>query len=187
MWVAFILAWLNSIFMATGDARPLDLAELLLYNTGNAAPPARLIYAATESTVWVSFFATSEQHLRVGDALLRVSQRTGYPYDGDIEVRIEPEGRAIFTVAIRIPAWARGELTWSDRHRFEYPDVSAWTVIVNGETVRLGFDRGFAKVRREWRSGDVIHVYFPMPIHRVQPRDTSCNAVQRGPLISCSR
>jgi DUF1680 family protein len=134
----------------------------------------------------VSFFTTSEQHLRVGGTAVRVSQRTDYPRNGDIELRIEPDARAIFTVAIRIPAWARGELAWSDRYRFEYPDVSAATVIVNGQAVRLAFDRGFAKVTREWRSGDVIHVYFPMPLHQVIPRDSGCHAAQRGPVIWCS-
>src|SRR5262245_44747931 len=185
MWLAFVLAWLNALSTATGDARPLDIAELLAYNTGHAAPPSHLIYASSESTLSLNFFVPSETSLLVGSTRVRVSQHTDYPAGGEIEVRIEPDARASFTVAIRIPSWARGELIWSDRYKFELPDVAASTVTVNGQAVRIEFDRGFAKATREWRSGDVIHVYFPMPLHHVIPRDTSCNAVQRGPLIWC--
>jgi hypothetical protein len=185
MWLAFVLAWLNGLFTTTGDARPLDLAELVIYNTGGTSPPPQFIYATTDTTLFVNFFATNEQHVPVGAIAVRVSQRTEYPRNGNIELRIEPDARAIFTLAVRFPAWARGRLTWSSRYQFELPDVSASTLIVNGQAMRMSFDRGFAKVTREWRSGDVVHVYFPMPEHRVLPADTGCAAMQRGPLIFC--
>ena len=184
MWLAFVLAWLNGLFTTTGDARPLDLAELLIYNSGTAPPP-RFIYAAADMTLFVNFFAAGEQHLRVGDVGVRAAQRTEFPRNGEIELRIEPDRRAVFTIAVRIPAWARGQLTWSDRYRFDMPDVPATTLIVNGQAVRMMFERGFAKVTREWRSGDVVHVYFPMPEHRLLPADAGCDAAQRGPLIFC--
>lgn len=185
MWLALVLAWLNALFTTTGDARPLDLAEILIYNTGGTAPPPQFTYATTGTTLFVNFFGAQEQRVDVAKTRVRVSQRTNYPRNGEIELRIEPDESAIFTLAVRIPAWARGLLTWSDRYRFEQPDVSASTLVVNGQAVRIAFERGFAKVTREWRSGDVVHVYFPMPEHRVVPSDTVCNAVQRGPLISC--
>ena len=185
MWLLFVLAWLNNLALATGDARPLDLAELLIYNSGSAAPPPQFIYAANDTTLFVNLFAASEQHLRVGKTAVGASQRTDFPRTGEIELRIEPAARAIFTLAVRIPAWARGQVIWSDRYRFELPDVPASTLIVNGQAVRIAFDRGFAKVTREWRSGDVVHVYFPMPEHQLLPRDSSCGAIQRGPRITC--
>jgi uncharacterized protein len=185
MWLAFVLAWLNGLFSGTGDARPLDLAEILLYNSGQSSPPPQFIYAATDTTLFVNLFGTGEQRLRVGSVGVRASQRTEYPRNGEIELRIEPDQRVSFTLAVRIPAWARGEIIWSDRYRFEFPDVSASTVIVNGQALRMSFDRGFAKVTREWRSGDVVHIYFPMPEHRLLPADAGCAAWQRGPLIFC--
>jgi DUF1680 family protein len=143
------------------------------------------MYFANETTLFVNFYGASEQQLQVGTVAVRASQRTHYPSEGDVELRIEPAQRAVFTVAIRIPAWARGQLTWSSRHRFENPDVPASTVIVNGQAVRMTFDRGFARVLREWRSGDVVHIHFPTPVHRVVPPEPGCATIQRGPLISC--
>ena len=185
MWLLFALAWLNGLFAATGDARPLDLAELLIYNAGRTSAPPQYIYAATDTTLFVNFFAAGERQVRVGAVAVRAAQRTEFPHNGEIELRIEPDQRAIFTLAVRIPAWARGQLSWSDRYRFERPDVSASTLIVNGQALRMTFERGFAKVRREWRNGDVVHIYFPMPEHRLLPADAGCAAWQRGPLIFC--
>jgi DUF1680 family protein len=185
MWLPFVLAWFNALFTTTGDARPLDLAELLIYNSGYASPPPQLIYAATDTTLFVNFFAASEQTVRVGKFSVRATQRTDFPRNGEIELRVEPDQPSLFTLAVRIPGWARGELTWSSRHQFELPDVPAATLIVNGAAVRMRFDRGFAKVTREWRRGDVVHVYFPMPEHRIVPGDAGCAAMQHGPLIVC--
>jgi DUF1680 family protein len=62
------------------------------------------------------------------------------------------------------------------------------TAVVNGQAVRMTLDRGFARITREWRSGDVVHIYFPMPVQRLvaNPKvaDTQGRiALQRGPLI----
>ena len=185
MTLLFVLLWLHHLFTATGDARPIDLAEIIVYNSAASAPPPQFVYAADNTTMFVNFFAASENRLPVAGTHVRVSQRTDYPKSGDIELRIEPEQRATFTLAVRMPAWTRGHVSWSDRYTFELPDVPAATLVVNGQAVRMTFDRGFAKVTREWRSGDVVHVYFPMPEHTVIPANARCTITQRGPVISC--
>jgi DUF1680 family protein len=67
-------------------------------------------------------------------------------------------------------------------------NVAAPNAVVNGQAVRMAFDRGFARITREWRSGDVVHIYFPMPVQRVVAHaavaDTQGRvALQRGPLV----
>jgi DUF1680 family protein len=54
--------------------------------------------------------------------------------------------------------------------------------------VRVTRDRGFARITREWRSGDVVHVYLPMPVQRVVAHPAVADArdriaLQRGPLV----
>ncbi len=189
MWLGIVLAWLHAAFAVSGDARPLDLAELIVYNLARTGPPSHLIYAQQETTLFVNFFTAGQDLVRVEGRVVRVTQRTAYPRDGNIELRIEPDTRAIFTIAVRFPGWTRGQLPWGDRYHFESSEMPPPTLIVNGDTVRMTFDRGFAKVRREWRSGDVVHVYLPMPEHRVLPRapdqNPSCGVKQRGPMVWC--
>lgn len=190
-------------FQASGDAKHLDLLEHALYNGGisrvspacRPTPRARtiaefpgLVYAHDGTTLFVALFVASEATMRLGTVSVRVTQRTHYPWEGDIELRIEPDRRSTFTVAVRVPGWARGQPVGGDLYRFHEPDVPAPTLIVNGQTVRVTFDRGFARVTREWRTGDVMHIHLPMPVHRVLAHPSvealrGRAALQRGPLV----
>lgn len=147
-----------------------------------------LIYGQNDTTLFVGLFVASEARTRIGTVPVRLTQRTNYPWEGEIELRVEPDTRSTFTVAVRIPGWARGRPVAGDLYRVHQPDVPAPTLIVNGEAVRATFARGFAHVTREWRTGDVIHVYFPMPVHRVLAHpaveeNRGRAALQRGPLV----
>jgi uncharacterized protein len=147
-----------------------------------------LMYATSDTTAFVNLFGSSEARLTVAGAAVRLTQRTAYPWDGEIELRVEPAARHTFALAVRIPSWARGRPVESDLYRFHEPEVPAPTVIVNGEAVRVRVERGFARVTREWRTGDVVHIYLPMPVHRVRAHAAVAEnrgraAIQRGPLV----
>ena len=119
---------------------------------------------------------------------VRLTTRTPYPWDGGIELRVEPSATATFTVALRVPGWTQGRLVDSDLYRPVDTNLPAATAVVNGRAVRIAVDRGFARITREWRSGDVIHMYFPMPVQRLQAHPAVVDArgriaLQRGPLV----
>lgn len=150
--------------------------------------PSGLIYGQSNDTLFVGLFAASEAQLQLTGTRVRVTQRTRYPWDGEFEMRVEPDAPTTFNVAIRIPAWTRGAPVAGDRYRFHDPDIPAPTLLVNGQTVRVKIDRGFARFSREWRRGDVLHLYFPMRIQRVLSVSTDADnraraAIQRGPLV----
>ena len=160
---------------------PANLARTL------AQLPA-LLYASSESTMYVLFYASSQARLTIGGVPFRLTARTAYPWSGDIELRVEPDKTATATLALRVPGWSRGALVNSDLYRMVDTNLPAPTAIVNGQAVRMGFDRGFARITREWRRGDVVHIYFPMPVQRIvaHPAVAEANgrvALQRGPLI----
>jgi uncharacterized protein len=220
--------WASRMFRLTGEAKYLDLAELVLYNgalsgvsaTGDrffyqnplasngkversayfevACCPANLartlaslpglLYATSDATVYLNLFASSDARIALAGTRVALTQRTNFPWDGDVELRVEPEKTATFTVAIRMPGWSLGRPVASDLYRFHQPDVPAPTAIVNGEAVRIRVDRGFARITRAWQKGDVVHIYFPMPVQRVLAHpavadDRDRAAFQRGPLI----
>lgn len=220
--------WASRMFRLSGEARYLDLAELVLYNgalsgvsaSGNrffyqnplasdgrversayfdvACCPANLartiarlpglIYAASTAAIYVNLYAASEARLTRAGQPLRITQRTDYPWSGEVELRIEPDDRATFTLALRVPGWVAGRTLDGDLYRFLQPDGPAPAITVNGEAVRMTLDRGFARITREWRRGDVVHVYLPMPVQRVLAHDAvepnrGRLALQRGPLV----
>jgi DUF1680 family protein len=77
----------------------------------------------------------------------RIHQRTHYPFDGAIQILIDPQRSAKFSVSLRIPAWAEGVVI-----RINGAD---WTGAATPGT--------FAQVVRLWNPGDEITLLLPMP------------------------
>lgn len=162
---------------------PANLSRLMAQLPG-------LIYAQRESTLYVGLFAASEADVRIAGVPMKVTQRTGYPWTGEVAIALAPERPIDLTLAIRIPGWARNEPVHTDLYRFA--DVSAERVAlsVNRRPVPLTVQDGFATIRRRWRKGDVVDLTLPMPVRRVLANDAVADdrgraAIQRGPIVYC--
>jgi len=62
---------------------------------------------------------------------------------------------------------------------------------VNGRTINPVMSAGYAKIAREWRTGDTVEISMPMPVRRIlaDPRvkdDAGLVALERGPLVYCA-
>lgn len=107
----------------------------------------------------------------------RVSLRTAYPYDNQLEYRFTPqEGKTGMEVslAIRIPAWS------------EKTEIR-----LNGKSVECEVKNGYAYIKGIYTADDVIAVAFTMTARRVYTSsrvsaNTGKTALQMGPLIYCA-
>ena len=109
--------------------------------------------------------------LKTGKVALK--EVSTYPWSGGIKIEVDPETPATFAVNVRIPGWARD-----------------WTVNVNGQNAGGQAIKGYLRIEREWRTGDVIALDLPMPAQRVfaNPNvnmDVGRVALKRGPLVYC--
>jgi hypothetical protein len=62
---------------------------------------------------------------------------------------------------------------------------------VNGKSVPLKLEKGYASLSRNWKKGDVIELNMPMPVRRIVANeqvtaDRGRVALQRGPLVYCA-
>ena len=62
------------------------------------------------------------------------------------------------------------------------------TLRVNGQAVPVALEKGYARLDRSWKAGDVIELGLPMPVRRVAANasvdaDEGRVALQRGPLV----
>jgi len=105
---------------------------------------------------------------------VKVIQRTNYPWDGEVEVLIQPEKPASLSLFLRIPGWCRKA-----------------EVLVNDQLFGSPIEPGkYAEIRRLWKSGDRVNLSFSMPIERLicHPYvmdNTDRVALRRGSLIYC--
>ena len=76
------------------------------------------IYAVHDKNVYVNLFMSNSSDLKVGGKSLKLTQSTGYPWDGDVRLDMAPKGKQDFTLKIRVPGWVRGEVVPSDLYMF---------------------------------------------------------------------
>lgn len=152
---------------------------------------AGYVYAQDGNDVYVNLYIGGELTVKTDSRTIRMLQETDYPWDGSIRLKIEPSVSGEFAVRLRIPGWAQNRPVPSDLYRYldqkEYPI----TLRVNGREVAVSPEKGYATVRRTWKSGDVIEINFPMPVRRVVANEKLMDdrgrvALERGPILFCA-
>jgi hypothetical protein len=95
------------------------------------------------------------------------------------------------TINVRVPGWARNEAVPGDLYRFSDRVNEPVVIKINGQPVALDMDKGYARLSRVWKRGDVIEMNLPMPVRRVVANeqveaDRNRVALERGPLVYCA-
>ncbi len=149
------------------------------------------IYATQDGTVFVSLFIEGSGEVAVAGQTVTFSQETRYPWDGNVGIKIDPADPAEFELALRIPGWARNEAVPSDLYRFLDTSGERAVLEVNGGSVPIEMEDGYARIRRTWKKGDTVNLSLPMPVRRVLAHeaveaDAGKVALQRGPVVFCA-
>ena len=131
-------------------------------------------YGASEESVWVHLFAEGAATVELDEnRTVRLRQRTGYPWDGKVEISVDSPNE--FALMLRIPSWCE----------------EGAAVEVNGEPIRHEISPGsHLQIRRAWRQGDRVSLYLPMPVRRVEchpyvAENDGRVALMRGPILYC--
>jgi len=148
------------------------------------------MYAVKDDVLFINLFAGSSSEIEVEGRKVRVKQETRYPWEGAIKITIEPERAGEFTIAVRIPGWAQGQPVPSDLYHYVDGGRGSVGLKVNGAAAGLDLEKGFARLRRNWKVGDTIELALPMPVRRVVAHpavteDEGKVSVERGPIVFC--
>jgi hypothetical protein len=164
---------------------PANIARLLAHLPG-------FVYAVRGNEVFANLFVASEAEVELDSgkaAKVAIEQETRYPWDGRVLLHVRTGRPVDMTLHLRIPGWARGASPLpGDLYRFVDASAPAPSLRVNGESVRLEADAGFASIERRWQGGDVVELDLPMPVRRVRAHEAVEGnrgrlALTRGPLI----
>jgi DUF1680 family protein len=148
------------------------------------------IYAATGDAIYVNLFVTSKADINLRNNAIRIEQKTGYPWEGKIQIEVTPAQEAEFGLFVRIPGWAQNHPVPGDLYHYMETYEDKPTLAVNGESMPLDLVKGYALIHRTWKEGDVIQLDLPMPVRRVQSHPNVVEnigkvALERGPLVYC--
>lgn len=150
------------------------------------------VYAVRDRNVYVNLFMGNDATLKVAGKTVSLSQKTEYPWDGDIDITVNENRAGEFTLKIRIPGWVRGNVVPSDLYEYSDGRRLSYKASVNG-SVLGGFpaEDGYLTITRRWRKGDRVSLHFDM-----EPRTVRANAnvaddrglvsIERGPIVYCA-
>ncbi len=150
------------------------------------------VYAHRGDTLYVNLFVASSADVQLeGGAKVALAQETRYPWDGAVKITVKPGKKARFVLNVRVPGWARNEVTPGGLYRFVEQVRETVSLKVNGKPAALKLDKGYAVLDRLWKPGDIVELNLPMPVRRVAANeavasDTNRVALQRGPLVYCA-
>jgi len=169
-------------------------------------------YATRGDEAFVNLFLESEATLKLRSGTVKLSQRTDYPWDGKVTIKVGsrlvaadngsgndtvgsrvPRDRAErFTLNLRVPGWCTGRPVPSNLYTQTVPGTLAdYAVKVNGKAVTFTPEKGYCAITREWKQGDVVEIAMNMSVRRIQAhpavvQDRGRLAVERGPLVYCA-
>jgi uncharacterized protein len=131
-------------------------------------------YSTSKDGLYVHLYDNSVMDWRLENGMpLKVRQKTNYPWDGDVQLTLQPSEPADFALHLRIPGWAKNA-----------------KVAVNGKTVEGAKPGEYLAIHRRWAPGDALTLQLPMTVEVLasNPRvaeNLGRVAVQRGPIVYC--
>jgi DUF1680 family protein len=211
---AGMVLWNHRMFKLTGDGSYVDLMEHSLYNAVLAgvslqgdsfcyATPltcdpkferqawfevpccpttaarffpsiGRYIYGRSADGVWVNLYIGGQGRVGLENgSVVTLRQTTRYPWEGTVRIEVAVAKPSEFTLNVRVPGWAK-----------------ATKLAVNGKTISPPVSGGYAHIRREWSTGNVVELEIPLRIEQLEANPNVLQsrgmiALRRGPLIYC--
>lgn len=151
------------------------------------------VYAVKDRSVYVNLFLSNKSSLTVGGKKVDLEQLTGYPWNGDVNVKIGANRAGEFALKLRIPGWVRGQVVPSDLYEYSDGKRLGYTVKVNGKTAAGGklTSDGYFTIDRKWKAGDVVTLHLDMEPRTVRAlnaveADRGMVSVERGPIVYCA-
>jgi len=144
------------------------------------------IYGQDKSTIFVNLFIGSDAKINMKNTGVEIKQVTGYPWNGDVKININPSKTTAFNVSVRIPGWAMGKENPFDLYR---SDIQEQVIVkVNGSPIDVNPVNGYLSINRKWAKGDVITLNLPVKPRLITPNNlvktiNGKTAIAAGPIV----
>ena len=148
------------------------------------------IYAQDKNDLYVNLFVSNHATIKLAAAQMNITQQTDYPWQGKVNISVQPDKPASFTLHIRIPGWAVDRPVPGDLYSFTGTPPPHLPLYLNGKEIPYTTEKGYAIIHRTWKKGDQLAIDFPMEVDKVKAIDSvkadkGRLALQRGPVVYC--
>lgn len=149
------------------------------------------IYAVKDRDVYVNLFMSNTADLDVAGKNVVLSQKTEYPWNGDISVTVDRNKAGQFSMKIRIPGWVQNKPVPSDLYKYSDGKRLSYSIKINGQPTESALENGYFSIDRKWKKGDKVEIHFDMDPRTVKANnkveaDRGRVAFERGPVVYCA-
>ncbi|WP_443938727.1 glycoside hydrolase family 127 protein [Pedobacter sp. MW01-1-1] len=148
------------------------------------------VYAQNKNDLYINLFMGNTSKVVLDATPVEITQTTDYPWNGAVDIAVNPEKTANFTLKIRIPGWANDEASPGSLYSFIDKKQEPISIAINGKKISYTTDKGYAVLSQKWKKGDHINLILPMETEKViansQVKDDASRFVlERGPIVYC--
>ncbi|MCX7709994.1 MAG: glycoside hydrolase family 127 protein [Clostridia bacterium] len=145
---------------------PPNVARLL-------ASLGQYIYTVNDNTVYTHLYIGNKTNVEVSGTGLVLEQKTNYPWDGKVALKVSAEIQKEISIALRVPGWCKN-----------------YSLTLNGVTIEAKVVDGYAVIERTWGQGDTIELNMDMSAELIGANpavraNAGKVAIQRGPVVYC--
>ena len=147
-----------------------------------------LIYATQKDTLYVNLYMSNTADILLNKQQIKITQKTAYPWNGKIQLTVNPENAGKFILKLRVPGWARNEVLPGGLYQYKRVSNALPSLRINGKEVRTAIKNGYFIINRNWNQKDRVEVNFPMEIREVIASqkiqdDLHKVSLEYGPLV----
>jgi len=135
---------------------------------------AEYIYSYKKDSLYIHQFSSSETEVEIDGTPVQLKQQTQYPWNGTLQLTVDPVESKDFTLFIRQPSWC-GDLS----------------IGLNGSPMATPeAQKGYIPIKKTWNKGDRIEIELEMKVQFLQGHDkiddlAGKTALSYGPVIYC--
>jgi DUF1680 family protein len=150
-----------------------------------------LVYATQLDSLYINLFISSKAHLLINGTRVEIVQQTDYPWKGHVNITVNPERSAAFTVKLRVPGWAQNTTVPGDLYTYAGENSGRAVLRINGRRENYALNKGYIEITTKWVDGDKIELLLPMNPRRVVANqnvedDRNKVAFEYGPILYCA-
>lgn len=132
-------------------------------------------YTLSNNAVWFNLYGGSEFETAINNReKIKITQTTDYPWDGNINIKIDKVPKSPYSLYLRIPEWC-----------------DKATITINGQPFAAENKANtYTQINRVWKTGDLVELVLDMPVKLLESNPLveetrNQTVVKRGPLVYC--
>jgi DUF1680 family protein len=147
-------------------------------------------YAVAGNKIYVNIYAEGNAVVKLAQegAEVEITQKTQYPWDGNVEISIAQNQVCEFELLLRLPGWAKGRPVPSELYSYIDGKNAEIKITINEQPCEYAEVDGYAVIKHGWQAGDRLKLHLDMPVRRVRASDSveydrGLLSMERGPIV----